>query len=373
MTADLETVVIGGGVVGLAIAHALTVAGHEVWILERRDRIGSETSSRNSEVIHAGLYYPPGSLRARLCVQGKALLYGFCADNGVAFRRCGKLLVATRDDEMAKLHEIAATAARNGVDDVIMLDAAGIRAREPELEAVSGLLSPSTGVVDSHGLMAALEGHVTSRGGQIVLDTAVSSVRRRPDGSLTLSTERTGETSTISARNVVNAAGLGACALAEHVDIAKSYRPPTLYPAKGHYFSLARRSPFRHHVYPMPQGAWLGVHLTLDVAGQSKFGPDLEWTDQISYDFEDAGGARAAMFYREIRRYWPGLPDGALQQGYVGIRPKIYAEGKPAADFAIHGPTEHGLDRYIALYGIESPGLTASLAIGEYVAGMLPR
>lgn len=373
MTADLESVVIGGGVVGLAIARALAIAGHEVVVIERHDRIGSETSSRNSEVIHAGLYYPPGSLRARLCVDGKAKLYRFCADNGVAFRQCGKLLVATEDEELAKLDAIAQSAARNGVADVVRLDAAGVRALEPELSAVGGLLSPSTGVIDSHGFMMALEGHITSRSGQVILNTEVHEIRRLPDGVLSMRLRSGRETSAISARNVINAAGFGACALAEHVDTGAHYQPPRLHPAKGHYFTLTGQSPFRHLVYPMPKGAWLGIHLTLDVAGQAKFGPDLEWRHDITYDFEDADGVREAQFYREIRRYWPGLRNGALQPGYTGVRPKIYGRDDPVADFAIHGPAEHGLDRYVALYGIESPGLTASLAIADHVAAMLPR
>lgn len=374
MTADLETAVIGGGVVGLAIARELARRGHDVWVLERHDGIGTETSSRNSEVIHAGLYYPPGSLRARLCVDGKALLYRFCAENGVATRRYGKLLVATTSGEADKLDTIAATAHANGVFDLVRLSAGDVRALEPDLACVAALLSPSTGVVDSHGFMLALDGHIGSHGGRVVLNTAVQSLARdAATGDFVLALENLGAAAMLTARNVVNAAGLGACALAATLVTREAYRPPRLSPAKGHYFALAGRSPFRHLIYPLPDGAWLGVHLTLDIAGAAKFGPDIAWSDRISYDFDDADGARATAFYREIRRYWPGLPDGALHPGYTGIRPKIYPQGAPAADFAIHGRAEHGCDRYIGLYGIESPGLTASLAIAEHVADMLPR
>lgn len=371
MSTDVETLVIGAGVVGLAAAQALAAQGQDVLVLERNDRVGAETSSRNSEVIHAGLYYPPGSLRARLCVEGKAMLYRFCAENGVAAHRCGKLLVATATAELPQLDAIAATAALNGVDDLVRLTAKDVRAIEPELSAVAALLSPSTGVIDSHGLMTALEGHLAARGGSVVLETTVVDIARLPAGGFAVGTLSGGETSTVTARNLVISAGLGASRLARALFPDGPYAPPETWPAKGHYFALSGRAPFQRLVYPMPEGAWLGVHLTLDTAGQAKFGPDLEWTDRIGYDFEDADGRRVARFYREIRRYWPGLPDGALQPGYTGIRPKLYREGEPAADFAIHGPSVHGIPRLVALYGIESPGLTASLAIGALVAATL--
>jgi L-2-hydroxyglutarate oxidase LhgO len=370
MTADVETVVIGAGVVGLAVARALAERGQEVVVLERHGRIGAEISSRNSEVIHAGLYYPTGSLRARLCVAGKERLYAFAAENGVAARRCGKLLVATSEAELGKLDAIARTADANGVHDLVRLSAAETRALEPEVRCVAALLSPSTGVLDSHGLMTALEGHLTSRGGSVVLETRVDDIGRDAAGSFVLETTSGGETARFTAHRLVIAAGLGASRLAAALwPDGVAYRPPATHPAKGHYFSLSGRAPFRHLVYPMPDGAWLGVHLTLDIAGQAKFGPDLEWTGgRIDYGFEDADGARAVRFYEEVRRYWPGLPDGALQQGYTGIRPKLYRAGEPAADFAIHGPETHGLPRIVALYGIESPGLTSALAIGDEVA-----
>ena len=373
MAADVETVVIGAGVVGLAIARAFALRGHEVLVLERHGRIGSETSARNSEVIHAGLYYPPGSLRAKLCVSGKALLYRFCADSGVAHLRCGKLLVATEEAEIAQLDAIAANAKANGVDDLRRLPAEEARRLEPELSCVAAYLSPSTGIVDSHGLMTALEGHLTAFGGGVVLNTAVTSLAAPggATGDFQIASESGGETSRLTARNVVLAAGFGATALGRSLSYPGDYRVPETYPAKGHYFALSRRAPFNHLVYPMPQGAWLGVHLTFDVAHRAKFGPDIAWTDTVTYDFEDAGGARRAKFEHAIRRYWPGLPEAALQPDTVGVRPKIYRQGEPVADFAIHGPAAHGIPRLVALYGIESPGLTSSLAIGEHVAALL--
>jgi L-2-hydroxyglutarate oxidase LhgO len=372
---DVETIVIGAGVVGLAVARALALAGQEVVVLEQHDLIGSETSSRNSEVIHAGLYYPPGSLRAKLCVQGKHMLYGFCEENGVTVRRCGKLLVATRPEELDKLADIGRTAKANGVDDLVALTGEEARRLEPEAKCEAAFLSPSTGVIDTHGYMVALEGHITTNSGQVVLNTRVTTLGRADDGTFVVGIETDGASDRITCRRLVNAAGLGACKLGAMLfgegATVNGYRVPRMYPAKGHYFSLAGRSPFQRLIYPIPQGAWLGLHLTLDVAGKAKFGPDLAWKDTISYDFEDADGAREATFYREVRRYWPGLRDGALQPDYTGYRPKIYREGEPAADFAIHGADVHGVANFVGLYGIESPGLTSSLAIGEMVAEML--
>jgi L-2-hydroxyglutarate oxidase LhgO len=370
MAADIETVVIGAGAVGLAIARALRLTGQEVMVLEQHPRAGSETSSRNSEVIHAGLYYAPGSLRARLCVRGKELLYRFCSDYGVTVRRCGKLVVATSEPEIAALDRIAGTAAANGVADFRKLSRQEVRSLEPELACLAAYLSPSTGVIDSHGLITALEGHFMSLGGQIVLNARVSAVRNK-EGYFELETESGGSNSCLTAKNLVIAAGLGATRLGKMLAYRDGYRVPETYPAKGHYFALTGRAPFRHLIYPVPQGAWLGVHLTLDVSGRAKFGPDLEWQDKVSYDFEDEDGARLATFVREIRRYWPGLPEGALRPDYTGVRPKIYRQGEPVADFAIHGPETHGLPGLVALYGIESPGLTAALAIGEHAAALL--
>jgi L-2-hydroxyglutarate oxidase LhgO len=368
MAVDVETAVIGAGVVGLAISRALALAGQRVLVLERHARIGTETSARNSEVIHAGLYYPPGSLRAELCVSGKVLLYRFCEENGVAHLKCGKLLVAADPSEIVKLESIAANAAANGVP-VQKLSADEARALEPEL----AYLSPSTGVIDTAGLMTALDGHLTTLGGEVVLNAGVTRIEAPPDadGDFTLEIVSGGETSALTARNVVIAAGFGATTLARTLAYPAGYRVPETYPAKGHYFALSGRAPFRHLVYPVPHGAWLGVHLTFDVAHRARFGPDIAWTDSISYDFEDADGARRAAFESAVRRYWPGLPDGALQPDSVGVRPKIYREGEPVADFRIDGPAAHGIPRLVALYGIESPGLTSSLAIGDRVAKLL--
>jgi L-2-hydroxyglutarate oxidase LhgO len=373
VAADVETVVVGGGVEGLAIARALANKGQQVFVLERHDRTGTETSSRNSQVIHAGLYYPQNSLRAELCVKGKALLYAFCEENGVAHQRCGKLLVATSDEEITKLEAIAANAARNGVDDLQRLSSDEARKLEAEVVCVAAYLSPSTGVIDSHGLMTALEGHLTTRGGQVVLGTTVTGLSQPGNGTdhFVIETLSAGETSKLTAQNLVLAAGLGGTQLGRMLSYAPSYTVPETYPARGHYYALTGAAPFKHLVYPMPQGAWLGVHLTLDVAGRAKFGPDIEWTDHVSYDFDDANGARRAKFEREIRRYWPGLPNDSLQPDYVGVRPKIYSQGEQVADFALHGPTTHGIPRLVALYGIESPGLTASLAIADHVAGLI--
>lgn len=377
MTPDVETVVIGAGVVGLAVARALIEQGHEVMLLERHDGIGRETSGRSSEVIHAGLYYPPGSLKATLCVEGRRLLYEFARENGVPHARYGKLVVATAEDERERLDSVAGTALANGVADLVRLNGADVHALEPEVAAVAALLSPSTGVIDSHALMVALEGHIRTGSGSVVLNTAVEGLAAPEDAPFEIATLSTGEgaraRATLTARNLVIAAGLGATRLGTMLVAGPRYQPPETYPARGHYYALEGEAPFRHLVYPLPREAWLGIHLTLDVAGRAKFGPDLEWQQEPSTIFDDRDGERRAHFEHEIRRYWPGLADGKLQPAYVGIRPKIYRSGEAAIDFAIHGEGEHGVPRLVALYGIESPGLTSSLAIGAHVAAMLPR
>ncbi len=375
-TPDIETVVIGAGAVGLAVARALAAAGQEVFVLERHDLIGSETSSRNSEVIHAGLYYPPGSLRARFCVAGKQALYRFCAENGVTARRCGKLLVAADEAEIPRLEAIMANARQSGVEDLVPLTVAEARALEPEIACAAACLSPSTGVIDSHGLMTALEGHIASRGGQVVLNTLVQALSRLPNGLFQLTIETAGTQDRITARRLVNAAGLGATAIGDLLHRDGSYRPPRTYPAKGHYFQLLGRAPFKHLIYPLPQSGSLGRHLTLDHGGKVKFGPDIEWLDtgrdpSAHYDFDDPDGSRLKVFEEAIRGYWPGLPDKALAPDYVGLRPKITRQGEPAADFAVHGEPDHGIANLVGLYGIESPGLTSSLAIADHVAEML--
>jgi len=380
MSADVEVVVVGAGVVGLAVGRSLSARGHEVMVLERHERVGSETSSRNSEVIHAGLYYSPGSLRTRMCVAGKKLLYQFADDNGVAVARCGKLVVATGEAEVPALERLMENAHRSGVCDLQRLSAAEARAREPALACVAAFHSPSTGVVDSHGLMLALEGHIDTNGGQVVLNTQVNDLAyRATSGLYRVSARSGGEVIDITAKRVVIASGLGATEVADMLfgapgasnEAANGYVPPRTTYAKGHYFTLSGKAPFSQLIYPLPSAAWLGVHLTLDIAGQAKFGPDLMWCDGVDYAFDEDDGARQAAFEATIRRFWPALPDRALQPGYVGVRPKIYREGEPTADFAIHGPDMHASPGLIALYGIESPGLTSSLAIGEHVANLM--
>ena len=369
MTADIETIVVGAGVVGLAVARALVEAGHETMVLERHELIGSETSSRNSEVIHAGIYYPPGSLRALLCVRGKEMLYRFCAENNVGHARCGKLLVATHESQLAKLAAIKETAERNGVTDLEPLGANAARALEPELACVAALVSPSTGIVASHGFMLALEGHIEARGGSVVLRCPVERIERTGDGLYRLATG--GEApGAITCQNLVISAGLSASKLARTLTFGAGYSVPETYYAKGQYYALSGPSPFRRHIYPMPDGAWLGLHATVDIGGRCKFGPDIEWIPEIDYGFEPE---KLEKFLGFVRNYYPGLDAGRLHPDYTGIRPKLYREGEPVPDFAIHGPETHGLPGLVALYGIESPGLTASLAIGKTVAGMLPR
>ncbi len=369
MTTDVETIVVGAGVVGLAIARSLAAAGQEVMVLEQHDLIGSETSSRNSEVIHAGIYYPPGSLRARLCVEGKRQLYQFCAENGVGYSRCEKLLVATDEDQLPKLRAIAETAIRNGVEDLVELSAAEARRLEPEVSCVAALLSPSTGIIDTHALMLALQGHAEANGAQIVLSSRVASISSDGPGTFSLAIGGPDEPQTsITCRKLVLAAGLHASRLAETMAYPFGYRPPPTYYAKGQYYALSGRSPFKRHIYPMPQGAWLGLHATVDLSGRCKFGPDIAWIPEIDYSFEPE---KLAKFLDFIRSYYPGLEADRLHPDYTGIRPKLYRESEPVPDFAFHAEAQHGHPGLVMLFGIESPGLTASLAIGDYVARLI--
>jgi L-2-hydroxyglutarate oxidase LhgO len=365
----VDVVVIGAGVVGLAVARALAHAGREVMVLERETAIGTGVSSRNSEVIHAGLYYEPGSLKARLCVRGKDLLYAFCDSHSVNHRRCGKLVVATDDAQLAGLKKIEVRAQANGVP-VQWLGGDEVRALEPALKAQAALLSPSTGIVDSHGLMLALQGDLEAAGGAVAVASQV--VRGEVvDGGIVLEVLADGEPMWLEARTVVNAAGLFACPVARGIHGLDPRHVPTERYAKGSYFALAGKAPFSRLVYPAPQDAWLGVHLTLDLGGQAKFGPDLEWLpagqEPLAIDYT-VDARRADGFYDEVRRYWPALADSALQPSYSGVRPKLYGPGEPAPDFRIDGPTQHGVPGLVNLFGIESPGLTSALAIGEYVA-----
>jgi L-2-hydroxyglutarate oxidase LhgO len=366
MMADVETIVVGAGVVGLAVARALAMAGREVMVLEQHELIGSETSSRNSEVIHAGIYYPPGSLRARLCVRGKELTYQFCAEHGVPHARCGKLLVATHESHSARLAQIRATAAANGVHDLEHLSAKAAKALEPELACCEALLSPSTGIIDSHAFMLALEGQLEACGGSVILRCPVLGIARQ-NAQFRLETggQAAGE---ISCNQLVLSAGLHVSQLARTLAFPNGYRPPETYYAKGQYYALSGRSPFARHIYPMPQGAWLGLHATIDIGGRCKFGPDIEWTPGIDYSFQPE---KLEQFLSFIRGYYPDLDAARLHPDYTGVRPKLYREGEPVSDFAIHGAETHGLEGLVALFGIESPGLTAALAIGERVAGQL--
>jgi L-2-hydroxyglutarate oxidase LhgO len=361
----VDCVVIGAGVVGLACARALAMAGREVVVLEVADAIGTETSSRNSEVIHAGIYYPPGSHKARLCVQGRQLLYPYCEQHGVRHRRCGKLIVATSGAQVATLLRIQAHAADNGVHDLRLLDEADAKRMEPELHCVAALHSPSTGIIDSHGLMLAFQGDAEDHGAMLALRSPVSGGTIASTG---IALEVGGaEPMRILARSVINSAGLMAPRIAASLKGFPREKAPPEYFCKGNYYSLAGRSPFTHLIYPVPEAAGLGVHLTLDLAGQARFGPDVEWIAEIDYDVDLR---RADGFYRAIRDYWPGLRDGQLAPGYAGIRPKLDGPGKPASDFLIQGPSEHGVQGLVNLFGIESPGLTAALALADHVVGI---
>lgn len=363
---QVDCIVVGAGVVGLATARALAYAGREVIVLESAGAIGTETSSRNSEVIHAGIYYPKGSLKARLCLAGRDMLYAYCGERGVAYRRCGKMIVATSEAEQPELARIAQAAEANGVTDLRRLDAADMRALEPALEGRAGLLSPSTGIVDSHGLMLAYQGDFEGIGGMIAFNSPVHG-GRVVDGAVELETGGA-DPMTLRCRTLVNSAGLGAVPLAGMLRGAPKNYVPEQYLAKGNYYTLSTSAPFQRLIYPVPEPGGLGVHLTLDLAGRIRFGPDVEWIREIDYRVDPS---RAERFYSAIRRYWPGLPDGSLEPGYAGIRPKLGPAGAPAQDFMILGPADHGITGLVNLFGIESPGLTASLAIAEEVVRRL--
>ncbi|HMN20731.1 MAG TPA: NAD(P)/FAD-dependent oxidoreductase [Ottowia sp.] len=369
---QVDCVVIGAGVVGLAAARALALAGREVLVLEARETFGTQTSARNSEVIHAGIYYAPGSLKARLCVQGRRMLYAYCAARSVPHRRCGKLIVAGDAAQVDVLRGIQAQAVANGVHDLQWLTRDAARALEPELDCQAALHSPSTGIVDSHGLMLALLGDLEHAGGLLVPHSPVERlVARDGPARVAVRVELAGAAgdTVLLARTVVNAAGLGAIALAHRTQgLDPAHRPPLpVCWAKGSYFTLPGRAPFRHLIYPVvPPGApGLGVHLTLDLGGQARFGPDVQWVDRL--DDLQVDPARAATFGAEVRRYWPGLPTDALQPGYAGLRPKLTEPGQPAADFRVDGPRSHGVPGLVNLLGIESPGLTSCLALGQQV------
>lgn len=396
----LDCVVVGAGVVGLAAARALALAGREVVVLDAAEGIGTETSSRNSEVIHAGIYYPKGSLKARLCVKGKHALYAYCEARGVPHRRCGKLIVATDASQLTTLDDIRAKAAANGVGDLTPLSRQEAQTLEPELECVGALLSPSTGIIDSHAFMLALQGDAEHAGAVLAFHSRV--VRARVvDGGFEIEVKTLqeddgragspesppgqgaahegahgastaagsgGSTTTWRTRTLINAAGLHAPDLAACIEGLDARHVPRAHYARGHYFTLSGRPRFQRLIYPVPQPGGLGVHLTLDLQGQARFGPDVQWVDEIDYTVDPK---RADAFYAEVRRYWPALPDGALQPGYAGIRPKLAGPEAPNLDFRIDGPAQHSVPGLVNLLGIESPGLTASLAIGEAVVEAL--
>ena len=372
MSDSTDTVVIGAGVVGLAIARELALAGREVIVLEKNAAIGEETSARNSEVIHAGLYYPRGSLKARFCVEGRQRLYEYCEARHIPHRRCGKLLVATHPGQVRKLDSVQAAAVANGVTDLEQLSAHDVQRLEPQVHALAGFLSPSTGIVDSHAFMLALRGDLEAAGGAIATHCRCTAAKH--DGATWQLTCATADVPfSLRARTVVNAAGLHATRVARLLDAADDTIPRPHF-AKGNYFTYSGRSPFAHLVYPLPEDGGLGVHATLDLAGRVRFGPDVEWlrddvdTDALDYAVDPA---RSAAFYGAIRNYWPALPDGGLLPAYSGIRPKTSGRGEPAADFSVRRSGERGHARLVQLFGIESPGLTSALAIGVYVADLL--
>lgn len=367
----VDCIVIGAGVVGLATARALALGGREVLVVEQHAAIGMETSSRNSEVIHAGLYYPTGSLKARLCVRGRDALYAYCRERGIPHRRCGKLIVATSDAQLPKLGQIHDQAIANGCHEVAPLSPQQVRDLEPELSCVGALWSPSTGIIDSHAYMLALQGDAENAGAVFAFDSRVHAARLETDTVILSVRTSDGTEMEIATGLLVNCAGLWAPRIAGLIGGLDQRPTPRAWFAKGNYYSLAGKSPFSRLVYPVPEPGGLGVHLTLDLGGQARFGPDVEWLDAPGDELDyRVAPERADRFYREIRAYWPTLADGALQPAYSGVRPKISGPGDPAADFLF---CSHGSPHYLGLYGIESPGLTAALAVAEHAAAMAGR
>jgi L-2-hydroxyglutarate oxidase LhgO len=362
----VECVVVGAGVVGLAIGRALAIDGRDVLVLEAERSIGTGTSSRNSEVVHAGIYYPAGSLKARLCVSGRRQLYDYCATRGVAHRKLGKFVVGTQPAHEAKLVAILAHARGNGVENIDWIDPKAARAAEPSLHCLAALHSQETGIVDSHALMLALQGDLENAGAMVAFDAPLARATR--DGAGFVVTTGGEAPFTLGCDWIVNAAGLQGQQVAAAIEPLPPQHIPRRVLARGCYFALPGRAPFSRLIYPVPVDGGLGVHLTLDLGGQAKFGPDVEWIDAIDYTVDPR---RADSFYAEIREYWPGCPDGALQPAYAGIRPKLSGPGEAARDFVIDGPQAHGVDGLVNLFGIESPGLTACLAIGDEVAALL--
>ena len=363
---DVDVVVVGAGVVGIAVARALARAGREVIVLDAAEAIGTETSSRNSEVIHAGIYYPKGSLMARFCVQGRRMLYRYCDARGVPYMNCGKLIVATSAAETELLAGIKARAEANGVEGMRLLSPAEAVAMEPNLACTGALFSPTTGVIDSHAYMLALQGDAEHAGAIFVFHSPVAG-GRVVDGGVELAVGGA-EPMRLRARLVVNSAGLHACPLARAIEGMPRQLIPQEYFARGNYFTLLGKSPFTRLIYPVPVPGGLGVHITIDLGGQARFGPDVEWIERIEYTVDPR---RADSFYDAVRRYWPALKDGQIQPGYAGIRPKIVPKGAPAQDFVVQDRAVHCIDGLVNLFGIESPGLTAAIALGEHVANLV--
>ena len=368
MAESVEIVVIGAGVVGLAVAKCLADIGREVLVLEKEEQIGSETSARNSEVIHAGIYYPPRSMKAALCVEGKAALYRYCVERGISHRRCGKLIVAAERRETPGLEKILVNATQSGVTDLTMIDAEAARALEPNLQCEMALLSPSTGIIDSHQYMLALEGDISRQGGIVALQSTFCGANPIAEG-FNLKVDTAGsDFMTLDCRILINASGLHAQHVAKTIQMMPRELVPKQHLAKGSYFTMSGRAPFERLIYPLPTTASLGLHYSVDLGGQARFGPDVEWIDAIDYEVD---ADRADEFESSIRRYFPTLESGALSPGYAGVRPKIVGPGEPAGDFELQGPQTHGVDGLINLFGIESPGLTSSLAIGRHVAALV--
>ncbi|HET7788173.1 MAG TPA: NAD(P)/FAD-dependent oxidoreductase [Myxococcales bacterium] len=361
MMESADVAVIGAGVIGLGVARALARAGREVVVLESERQVGMHTSSRNSEVIHAGIYYPKGSLKAQFCVEGRQALYAYCAERGIAHARPGKLIVATNEEEIATLGKLRAAAEANGVMDLVVLTQAEVHDLEPDVSCVRGIFSPSTGLIDSHALMAALKRDAEAAGAQVALGSPVRSGRVTDSGIELVAGD---EAVAVRFRLVVNCAGPWAQEVAHRIEGVPAAAIPPQHFAKGHYFVMPGQHRFRHLVYPVPVPGGLGTHLTLDLAGQARFGPDVQWCEGVDYAFDES---RAASFYASIRRYYPGLPDGALVPGFTGVRPKTAPAGSPAPDFQIDGPAQHGVPGLVNLFGIESPGLTSVLAIADHV------
>ncbi|MGZ8310680.1 MAG: NAD(P)/FAD-dependent oxidoreductase [Allosphingosinicella sp.] len=361
--ARVDAIIIGAGIIGLAVARELAVAGREVLLLERETRFGAATSSRNSEIIHTGLYYPPGSLKSALCVEGRDRLYAYCADRGVPHRRIGKIVFAGDPAQAPALDAIEERARLAGAGPLQRLTPAGARRIEPELSVADALFSPATGIVDTHALMLALLGEAEAHGARLVCKASVGRIERR--GGVWQVRLDDNAAAAVEAPWVVNAAGLGAQALAARTEGVDPAHVPPLFLARGVYFTYSGRVPFRHLIYPLPEPGGLGTHLTLDRAGQARFGPDVEWIDRVDYAVDPG---RHAAFVAAARRIWPGLDPARLQPGYAGIRPKLAGPGEPPADFVISGPRAHGRPGLVNLFGIESPGLTAALAIADRVA-----